>query len=80
MARSPHFIDPAAEARNLAIVTRTREVTRESVAILQQTSSRPDTFLGRKTQEPFPQASEKADQLATSAPLTICAPDADSAA
>jgi hypothetical protein len=61
MARSPHFIDTAAEARNLALVMRTREVTRESVAILQQTSSRPDTFLGRKTQEPFPQGKDKTD-------------------
>src|SRR5262249_6282811 len=60
MARSPHILDLANEARNLAIVTRTREITQESSSILKQTCW-PDTFLGRKTQEPFPQEKEKAD-------------------
>ena len=53
MARSRESIDLSAEVRNAAIVTRAREITRESVVILQKTSQ-PDTFLGRKTQEPFP--------------------------
>jgi hypothetical protein len=48
------------EAHNLAIVARAREITRESSSVLKQTP-RPDTFLGRKTQEPFPQGKVKKD-------------------
>lgn len=58
MARAPHFLDPSAEARHAALVTRTRDVARESITILTE-NPQPDTFLGRKTQEPFPRESAK---------------------
>jgi hypothetical protein len=58
MVRPSHFINPSTEARNAALVARTREITRESTVILEE-SPRPHTFIGRKTQEPFPQ--EKKD-------------------
>jgi hypothetical protein len=59
MARLPQFfIDLANEARNMAIVARSRETARESSSFLKQIV-RPDTFLGRKTQEPFPPEQEK---------------------
>ena len=54
MAHPSKYVDPSTETGNAAIVRRTREITRESTAILRQ-NPRPDTFLGRKTQEPFPE-------------------------
>jgi hypothetical protein len=47
----------ALEALNTALVARAREITQEAVTILR--NPQPDTFLGRKTQEPFPE--EKTD-------------------
>jgi hypothetical protein len=60
MARPTPILDLETEARNLAIVTRSREITRETSTILKDNPA-PDTFLGRKTQEPFPKAKETTD-------------------
>lgn len=37
-----------------AVIERTREITRQSVLLLRD-NPKPDSFAGRKTQEPFPQ-------------------------
>jgi hypothetical protein len=58
MARSSNVLDLSMESWNMAVVARARVVARESISILTQTV-RPDTFLGRKTQEPFPPEQEK---------------------
>jgi hypothetical protein len=60
MARSPDILDLTMEAWNMANVARAREVARESSSVLKQTP-RPDTFLGRKTQEPFPETKANTD-------------------
>jgi hypothetical protein len=61
MARLPQFfIDLANEARNMAIVARSRETAREANSFLKRTVL-PDTFLGRKTQDPFPPEQDKTD-------------------
>ena len=60
MARSPRDLDLTMEAWNMANVARAREIARESRSTLKQTI-RPDTFLGRKTQDPFPAEQKKTD-------------------
>lgn len=52
------------EARNATVVELSRATARESLAILNE-ASRSDTFLGRKTQEPFP-AEKKTDGVGES--------------
>ena len=48
------------------IIEQTRELCRKSLDLLRQ--SQPDTFLGRKTQEPFP----RLDFKATVPPFYLC--------
>jgi hypothetical protein len=46
--------------KNERVTEQTRETIRQSTEILRRTPS-PNTFLGHKTQEPFPQEQDRAD-------------------
>jgi hypothetical protein len=60
MARSPDILNLAMEAWIMANVARARAIARESSSNLKRTAA-PDTFLGRKTYDPFPPEQEATD-------------------
>jgi len=57
MPNQRHYPRASLEASNAKLAADTREIINKSLKLLQE--GPPDTFLGRQTYEPFPQATDE---------------------